>query len=203
MPADLLGEIADELNVRAVESLHGELVDRAIKPNFRALGRQHGKRTAQVAAAIAAADPESMVAALRAGNASVVVHGEPVPVNADDVVVTETPREGWAVATDSGETVALDLTITPDLRRAGIARDFVRLVQEARKSADFDVVDRIELWWHADGDSEAAAAIREQHEWISQEVLAVAVSEGEPAADLPPHESGEPAVTFWLRQAGA
>ena len=59
--------------------------------------------------------------------------------------LTETPREGWAVATDGGETVALDLELTPELRRAGLAREVVRLVQEARKTAGLDVTDRIEL----------------------------------------------------------
>jgi isoleucyl-tRNA synthetase len=200
LPAELLSEIADELNVRTVESLHGELVDRVVKPNFRALGRRHGKRTAEVAAAITAADPESLVTALRDGEATVDVGGETVTVTADEVVVTETPREGWAVSAEGGETVALDLTVTPELRRAGVARDFVRLVQEARKAADFDVVDRIELWWHADGD--AAAAIREHTEWISSEVLAVTCTEGQPAANLPPHRNDELALTFWLRQAG-
>jgi isoleucyl-tRNA synthetase len=203
LPPELLAEITDELNVRAVESLQGALVDRVVKPNFRALGRRHGNRTAAVAAAITAADPERLVEALRSGETTVDVDGEAVPVGPDDVVVTETPREGWAVATDGGETVALDLTISPELRRAGIARDFVRLVQEGRKAAGFDVVDRIELWWRTGTDNEAAAAIREHGAWIAAEVLAVSCEEGEPTADLPPHESGELGLTFWLRQAGA
>ena len=56
-------------------------------------------------------------------------------MSADEVLLTETPREGWAVATEGGETVALDLAITPELRRAGLAREVVRLVQEARKTS--------------------------------------------------------------------
>jgi isoleucyl-tRNA synthetase len=204
LPADLQAEITDELNVGTLDSLQGALVDRAVKPNFRALGRKHGKRTAQVAAAITAADPEQLVEALRAGSAVVRVDGSDVALDADDLIVTETPREGWAVATEGGETVALDLEITPELRRAGIARDVVRAVQEARKAADLDVVDRIELWWTAaDPGSEAAAAIREHAQSISDEVLATGFTEGPPVADLAPRVQDELGLTFWLRQAGA
>src|SRR3954452_20809294 len=198
---ELLNEVTDELNVRALESLQGALVDRVVKPNFRALGRQHGKQTAAVAAAIGATDPETLVESLRSGNATVTVDGNDVTLSPDDVVITETPREGWAVATDAGETVALDLEISEELRRAGIARDFVRVVQEARKGADLDVVDRIELWWTSD-DAATAVALEEHTDWISAEVLAPSVRAAAPTADLAPHRHEELRVTFWLRQAG-
>ena len=67
----------------------------------------------------------------------------------DEVIITETPREGWSVASDAGATVALDLEITPELRRAGLARDAIRLIQEARKNSGLDVADRIAVRWHA------------------------------------------------------
>ncbi len=143
----------------ASEPLAGDLVDTSVKGNFRALGKRFGKRTATVAAAIAAADAAALAAALREGPATVAVDGEHVEVTADEVLVTETPRTGWAVATRAGETVALDLEITPELRRAGLVRDAVRLVQEGRKASGLDVSDRIELWWSADG--ELAEALRE------------------------------------------
>ena len=68
-------------------------------------------------------------------------------IEPDEVVITETPREGWAVHHDGGESLALDLTLTPELRRLGLARDVVRQVQEARKSSGLDVSDRIRLVW--------------------------------------------------------
>ncbi len=67
----------------------------------------------------------------------------------DEVVFTETPREGWAVHHDAGESIALDLTLTPELRRLGLARDVVRQVQEARKTSGLEVSDRITLRWSA------------------------------------------------------
>jgi isoleucyl-tRNA synthetase len=99
-----------------------------------------------------------------------------VAVTPDEVLVTETPKEGWAVVTDAGEAVALDLTITPELRRAGLAREVVRLVQEARKTSGFDVTDRVALRWQADG--ELAEALREHADLVAGEVLAVQFEEG-------------------------
>ena len=96
-------------------------------------------------------------------------------IGPDDVVITETPKQGWAVATDGGETVALDLALDEELLRIGLARDVVRDVQEARKQRGFDVTDRICLEWAAEG--EAAQAIREQSEELAQEVLATSFIE--------------------------
>ena len=176
---ELRAQVAEELNVTVVESLSevaGGLTDIHAKGNFRTLGKSFGKQTPLVAAAIAAADARALADALAAhGTADVVVAGATVPVTADQVIVTETPREGWAVASVGGETLALDLTITPELRRAGLARDVVRLVQEARKGAGLDVSDRIELAWSASG--EVAEALREHSATIADEVLAVAFEE--------------------------
>jgi isoleucyl-tRNA synthetase len=91
-------------------------------------------------------------------------------------VVTETPREGWAVASEGGETVALDLALTPELRRAGLARDVVRTLQEARKAAGLEVWDRIEVVWAADG--ELAEALRDHGPAVADEVLATSFGPG-------------------------
>jgi isoleucyl-tRNA synthetase len=101
-----------------------------------------------------------------------VVEGEPVEVTAEEVIVTETPKEGWAVATAGGETVALDLTITPELKLAGLARDAVRLIQEARKTSGLDVSDRITLRWFAT-DADTASALTSHQASIAEEVLAL------------------------------
>ena len=90
-----------------------------------------------------------------------------------DLIVTETPREGWTVASGGGLTVALDLTLTPELERAGLFREVVRLVQEARKNAGLEVSDRIELTWAAEGT--VARALEEHAEALAAEVLAVPV----------------------------
>ncbi|MCZ7430762.1 isoleucine--tRNA ligase [Streptomyces sp. WMMC1477] len=201
---DLRAQIAEELNVSRLASLGevgGSLVDTTAKANFRALGRRFGKRTQPVAAAIAAADAAELSAALRAGTAAVTVDGERIALTPEEVIITETPREGWSVASDSGATVALDLEITPELRRAGLARDAIRLVQEARKNSGLDVADKIHLRWTSD-DEELAAALTEHAELIAGEVLADSLS-AEPADDAfgPEFSDESLSLTFRLRKA--
>jgi isoleucyl-tRNA synthetase len=200
LPAELRALVAAELNVEAIEPLSGDLVDVTVKASFRPLGARFGKGVQEVAAAIAAADPVALAAAVRAGTASVQVAGETVALSREEVVVTETPRSGWAVASGPGATVGLDLEITPELRRAGLLRDAVRLVQEARKSTGLDVSDRIELWWAASG--ELKEALEEGSLRLAEEVLAVSVAEGRPTADLAHHDDAELGLRFWLRVAG-
>jgi isoleucyl-tRNA synthetase len=192
--------VANELNVGTLERLSGDLVDVSVKANFRTLGKRFGKSTQRVADAIHAADPAALAAALAGGAASVELDGETLALGPDELVVTETPRTGWAVASGAGETVALDLELTPELRRAGLVRDAVRLVQDGRKSSGLEVSDRIELWWEASGD--VAEALQTGSARLAEEVLAVSVTEGAPTADLAPHEDRDLGLTFWLRVAG-
>jgi isoleucyl-tRNA synthetase len=200
LPPELRDQVAEELNVvelLALDETAGELVDTTAKANFRALGRRFGGRTPAVASAISAADAAALARTLREdGTATVLVDGEEVPVTADEVILTETPRTGWAVAADAGETVALDLTVTPELRRAGLAREAVRLVQDARKAAGFDVSDRVEVWWTA-SDPDLAEALREHADVVAREVLATTFSEGAGPTELP--ERSEPDVGLSLR----
>jgi isoleucyl-tRNA synthetase len=180
---ELRAEVADELNVGVLEPLSSagaDLVDHSAKGNFRALGKRFAKQTPRVAQAIADADAASLARALDTdGRAIVSVDGEDVEVLPEEVIVSERPREGWSVVNEQGETVALDLELTPELVRAGIAREVVRLVQEARKNSGFDVSDRIALVWQAQ--DETAAALRENGPLVAGEVLAVEMHEGEVA----------------------
>jgi isoleucyl-tRNA synthetase len=203
LPDELRAQVAEELNVVELESLASagdDLVDYAAKANFRALGKRFGKRTPAVAAAIAAADARALARALRSsGRASVELEGEAVDVSAEEVVVSETPRSGWAVVRE-GETVALDLTITPQLRRAGIAREVIRLVQEARKAAGLDVSDRIRLTWQAE-DPETAQALHEHGRLVADEVLASSYAEGADLDSGPAVRDRDLGITVWLRRA--
>jgi isoleucyl-tRNA synthetase len=208
LPPALRDQIATELNVHSLEAMStvGEdLVDHVVKPNFRALGRRFGKGTQAVAAAITAADAASLAADLRtAGETGVVVDGERVPLGADDVIVTQTPRAGWTVATDAGETVALETQITGELRREGLAREVIRLIQDARKADGLDVSDRISLWWQT-ASPELAATLAEHGQLIAGEVLATEFRNGSPGADadqgLAEHTDGDLGLTFWLQRA--
>ncbi|RMI37359.1 isoleucine--tRNA ligase [Streptomyces triticirhizae] len=200
---DLREQIAEELNVVALGGLAemgGSLVDTSAKANFRALGRRFGKGTQPVARAIAEADAAELSAALRTGSASVEVDGERVALSPEEVIITETPREGWAVASDTGATVALDLEITPELRRAGLARDVIRLIQEARKNSGLEVADRIAVRWTSE-DEEMARALTDHQALVSSEVLASDFAEGTGGDDfLGPFGDEALGATFWLRR---
>jgi isoleucyl-tRNA synthetase len=212
LPAGLRDQVAGELNVRVLEALStvgDDLVDHVVKPNFRTLGRRFGSRTQAVAAAITAVDPGTLAGQLAAaGEASVLVDGEPVAISPDEVIVTKTPRAGWSVASDGGETVALDLEVTPELRREGLAREVIRLVQDARKSGGLEVSDLITLRWEA-SDPELGAALTEHGQLIAGEVLAtefgpLGTAGAQPAAGSGPgteHRATDLGLTFWIRRS--
>ncbi|MEU2365409.1 isoleucine--tRNA ligase [Streptomyces noursei] len=204
LSADLRDQIAEELNVSSLASLSevgGSLVDTTAKANFRALGKRFGKGVQAVAKAVATADAAALSLALRDGTASVEVDGETVALTPEEVIITETPREGWSVASDAGATVALDLEITPELRRAGLARDAIRLIQEARKNSGLDVADRIALRWTA-ADDEVRTALADHTALISDEVLATDFAAGEPDGSYGPAFTDEAlSLTFHLRKA--
>ena len=128
------------------------------------------------------------------------VNGEPVTLFPNEVIITETPREGWAVASDSGATLALDLHVTPELSRAGLAREAIRLIQEARKTSGLNVDDRIELRYEATRE-DVTAALDEHRALLVEEVLAVRFWPGRPNWAAAEHQDAGLGLTFWLRRA--
>ncbi|MCL1839152.1 MAG: isoleucine--tRNA ligase [Propionibacteriaceae bacterium] len=173
---ELLAEVMAELNVEGVESFAsaGDLVSYSAKGNFRALGVRFAKQTPVVANAIAASDAAALAARFAEHDCAVIVVPEigEVELFRDDVIISERPNEGWSVINEQGETVALDLEITPELELAGIARELIRLIQEARKTSGFDVSDRINVTWNT-ADPKTKQAVAAHQELIASEVLAV------------------------------
>lgn len=180
LPEGLQAQIREEVNVLELESLAQttELVDVTVKANFKNLGARFGKETPNVAGAITASDPRALVDALKAGNACVTVNGKDVLITMDDVVITEAPREGWTVASEGGESLALDLTLTAQLIAQGISRDVTRLIQDGRKSSGFDISDRISVVWQAT-DPQTEQAIQSFGQVIATEVLATQWTQGD------------------------
>jgi isoleucyl-tRNA synthetase len=192
---ELLAEIAEELNVAAVETAGSDLVEIEVKPNYRALGKRFGKQTPTVADAVKASTDAPVDGVL-----TVTVDGEAVTLSGDEILVSETPREGWAVRSEGGLSVGLDTELTDELREAGLLRDVLRFVQDTRKQLGFEVSDRIELWWTATRE-DTAAAIRHGAGTLATEVLATSVTEGEGPSELSAQRSEDLGLTVWARVA--
>ena len=116
-----------------------------------------------------------MVKALRISNTyklmvTLAGKNKEIEIDIDDLVITETPRSGWSVASHAGESLALDLELTPELIRAGQIREVIRAIQEERKNIGLDVSDRITVNWNAP--TELATVISSAISEISAEVLA-------------------------------
>jgi isoleucyl-tRNA synthetase len=171
LPEDMKAQISDELNVIDLQDIadaDGDLVDISVKANFKSLGATYGKEVQDVAKLIAQADATALVKGLRAtGSAQLGTYA----LTLDDLVITEVPKTGWMVASHDGESVALDLALTPELIASGNVREVIRFIQERRKSDGFDISDRINVVWNAT--AELAAAIQSHSAHIKDEVLAL------------------------------
>ncbi|HEX2025513.1 MAG TPA: isoleucine--tRNA ligase [Actinomycetota bacterium] len=185
VPADagevepLVDLIAEELNVKDVELTESAEVAGTwrAKPHFRALGPRLGPAVKEVALALMH-DDGRLAAELAEGRpVRVPASGGEVEVGPDEVELSRETRGGWGTASDAGITVALDLEVDPELAREGLARELVRMIQDARKAAGFDVADRIVLG--VDADPEVHRALEDHGDWIAGEVLAVDVRRGD------------------------
>ena len=173
LPEAMREQIADELNVQTLQDIataDGDLVDISVKANFKSLGAKFGGAVQEIAKAIAASDATLLVKTLRSTGSTTVGSWE---IALEDLVVTEVPKSGWSVSSHDGESVALDLELTPALIAAGNVREVIRFIQERRKSDGFDISDRIAVTWNAQED--IAAAIEAEIAHISDEVLAISM----------------------------
>jgi isoleucyl-tRNA synthetase len=207
--AGLLDLVAAELNVKQVGFAEGEagLVAFRLTPNFRKLGPRFGRDAQAVAAALRQAPAEQAAALaprLRAGErVELEVPGlGAVQLGPDEVGVVEEPVTGWRVVREGATSVALDLEVSPELRREGLARDLVRAVQDLRKAAGLAVEDRIELAVKAEG--EVAAAVDAHRDYLLGETLATALHRAPQGDgyDTRVELDGEP-LRLWLRPVAA
>ena len=175
--------ISEELNILQLDGIHvagKDLVDISVKANFRTLGTKYGADVQAIAKQISSTDAVAIVKQLRASNnydLTVDVSGSSkiFTIDIDDLVITETPRTGWSVSSHNGESLALDLELTPELVRLGLIREAIRAIQEERKNIGLDVSDRIIVTWSAP--KELADAINSAQNEISAEVLATKMNQ--------------------------
>lgn len=169
------GLILNEVNVKEmnfVDNTAGILVKK-IKPDFKKLGPRYGKIMKKLAAAIQAMSQEEINAFEKAGSWTLQVEGQEAVVDRQDVEIISEDIPGWLVANEGRLTVALDITVTEELRKEGLARELVNRVQNLRKSSGFDITDKITISILSCPEmNEAIAAYKE---YIANQVLAVSI----------------------------
>ncbi len=169
---DVASIILSEVNVKALEFMEDTagVVVKKIKPNFKSLGARMGAKMKIVAGAIAALEQNDIRSLEKTGGFLLSVEGESVSIDLNDVEIISEDIPGWLVAVEGTITVALDIHISENLRKEGLAREFINRVQNFRKGSGLEVTDRIKLGFHI---SETVKdAIIEFQNYICEEVLA-------------------------------
>jgi isoleucyl-tRNA synthetase len=187
-------QLLDELNVKRARYLDptDAFLDYDVKPNLPLLGRRLGPKIPALRTALAAIPGREIADAVGAGRTlTLELDGEPVELEPEAFLLDARSPDGFSAVEDRGYLAALDTTLDPELKREGMARDAVRLIQNARKTAGLDVADRIELLWTSD-DPEVVAALAAHGEAIADEVLAVRFERDDAAS----------AVDGWHRESG-
>ena len=166
--------ILSEVNVKGIEYIDdtsGILVKK-IKPNFRRLGKQYGPRMKDISAALAQWGQDEINQLEREQRYELALNGEPIPLTVEDVEITSEDIPGWSVAREGNLTVALDINVTDELRKEGVARDLVNRIQNLRKDQGLDVQDKIRVRVER-GNPEVDEAIQSHKAYICQETQAV------------------------------
>jgi len=163
--------IKSEVNVKELELIDdasGILV-KQIKPNFKVLGPRFGKDMKQVAGKINSFSAEDIKKIESDGTIDVEINGNSLTLESGDVEITSQDIEGWLVANSGNITVALDITISDELKKEGIARELVNRIQNMRKDSGFEVTDKIDVTLQKDGTVEDA--VQQNIEYIKTETL--------------------------------
>ncbi|NDW09038.1 isoleucine--tRNA ligase [Dysgonomonas sp. 520] len=164
--------ILNEVNVKElnyVDNAAGILVKK-IKPDFKKLGPRYGKIMKQLAAAIQQMDQDAINLFEKQGTYSLNIEGQQAEIELADVEIISEDIPGWLVANEGRLTVALDITITEELRKEGIAREIVNRIQNLRKSNGFDITDRIFVTISKNNQIEEA--VKEFNSYIASQILA-------------------------------
>jgi isoleucyl-tRNA synthetase len=163
--------IKAEVNVKEIvllDDASGVLV-KQIKPNFKALGPRFGKDIGLISKEIQSLSKDQINKLDKEGSLVIVIVGNDVTLTLEDVEITSQDIEGWLVANSNGITVALDITISPELKQEGIARELVNRIQNIRKDSGFEVTDKIKVYLQ--NNAILQEAIKANEDYIKSETL--------------------------------
>jgi len=139
--------VLSEVNVKEAEFIRDTtgLITKKIKPNFKTLGKKYGPRMKEIAAFFATMDQKTISQVEAAGDIALQLPGGEVSLVREDYQITSEDMPGWLVATEGSLTVALDVTVTEELKLEGIARELINRIQNIRKDSGFEVTDRVKV----------------------------------------------------------
>ena len=170
--------VKQEVNVKELQILSSEeasgMLVKQIKPNFKTLGPKYGKIMKQIAAKVAQFTQDDIASIESEGDILLEIDGQNVELLLEDFEIASKDIEGWLVASENGLTVALDIQISEDLKKEGIARELVNRIQNLRKDSGLEVSDRIHIFIQNQTDINQTVEIYK--DYICNEVLADSLS---------------------------
>lgn len=168
--------IKNEVNIKTIEYIEDTsgVVVKTIKPNFKKLGKEYGAKLKEIGNAIATMSADDITTIERGTFDLKLADGTVIPITAEDVEIRSQDIPGWSVASEAGLTVALDITLSDELKQEGIARDVVNRVQNMRKDMGLEVQDKIRISIQR-GDELINSALRSNQEYICTETQAVSL----------------------------
>lgn len=163
--------IKHEVNVKELNFVEGQgILVKKVKCNFRVMGKKYGKLMKDVAAKMNSLNQDEIAQFEQSGNYTFDLQGTPISVDVADVEIISEDMPGWLVSNEGNLTVALEVDLTDELKREGMARELINRIQNLRKETGFEITDRIIVT--VSPNEEAAAAIHSFGEFIKNQVLA-------------------------------
>ena len=199
---NLADVIRDELNIKEITACEDldDLVTYVYRPNQKMLGPKYGKLLGAISKALSLVPP-SLLDPLRKGvPVALPVDGAEVVLAPDDVFISTVQAADWACADEEGVQIAISTKLTPELLHEGIARDFVRQVQQLRKEADLEIEQRIQIL-HATTDADVLAALEAWGRYVREETLADSLQSAVAAASAKSVLVGTVEIPLWIQRS--
>jgi isoleucyl-tRNA synthetase len=167
--------IMSEVNVKEIKFVDGAagVLVKRVKCDFKKLGPKFGKQMKSVAAAVSEMSQEAIIELEKSGRYALQIDGNEAVIEVSDVEIISEDIPGWLVANEGNLTVALDVTVTEELRREGIARELVNRIQNIRKSSGFEITDKIQVTLSKNANTDEA--VQQYNEYICNQVLATSL----------------------------
>ena len=180
--------ILSEVNIKDLEFIEDTtgVITKRIKPNFKTLGPRYGKQMKQISALVAAFSQADIAQLERTDSWTTEIDGVKIEATAADFDITSEDMPGWLVTTEGKLTVAMDITLTDELRKEGLARELVNRIQNIRKDSGFEVTDKIRVTFEKN--DALRAAVSAYRDYIASQVLAVEILETESLTDAATQE---------------